>query len=107
MTTYEKLKTALQAVTALTNVPVFYSLTQKKTEVPYIAYRGNGQNVFEADNTYYWKQNTYIIEYYYTLKNEQIETAIEDALLDSGFLYDKSDDIYIESEDVNVIYYYI
>lgn len=107
MTTYETLKTALRAITELTDVPVFYSLTQKKTKPPYIAYRGNGQNIFEADNTYYWKQNTYIIEYYYRNKNEQIEAAIEESLLDNGFLYEKSEDINIETEDVNVIYYYI
>jgi hypothetical protein len=70
-------------------------------------YIGNGQDVFEADNTHYWKQNTYQVEYYFTTKNEQNEEAIEKALLDNGFLYEKSEDVYIEDEGVFVVYYYI
>jgi hypothetical protein len=70
-------------------------------------YIGNGQDVFEADNTHYWKENTYQVEYYFTTKNEQNEEAIEKALLDNGFLYEKSEDVYIEDEGVFVVYYYI
>ena len=70
-------------------------------------YIGNGQNVMEADNTHYWRRNQYQVEYYFTTKNEQNEEAIETALLNSGFLYDKSEDIYIEDQNVFVIYYYI
>ena len=47
------------------------------------------------------------IEYYFTQKNEANETAIEDALLENGFLYEKSEDVYIEDENVFVIYYNI
>lgn len=70
-------------------------------------YIGNGQNTFQADDTHYWKQNSYQVEYYFTTKNESNEEAIESALLENGFLYEKSEDIYIEDEDVFVIYYYI
>lgn len=66
---------------------------------------GSGQDVFEADNTHYWKRNTYQIEYYFTTKSESNEAAIEEALLENGYLYDKSEDVYIESEGVFVIYY--
>lgn len=107
MTTYEKLKTALQSITELADVPVFYALSKERTAPPYIAYSGTGQDVFEADNTHYYRRNTYQIEYYFTKKNEQTETAIEDALLTSGFLYTKSEDVPLESEDVYVIYYEI
>lgn len=90
-----------------TGLPCAYSHFKKKQSPPYIVYIGNGQEVFEADNTHYWKQNTYQVEYYFTTKNEQNEEAIETALLDNGFLYEKSEDIYIEEEEVFVIYYYI
>lgn len=90
-----------------TGLPCAYSHFKNKQIPPYIVYIGSGQNVFEADNTHYWKQNSYQVEYYYTTKNEQDETAIENALLDNGFLYEKSEDIYIEDEGVFVIYYYI
>lgn len=90
-----------------TGLPCAYSHFKKKQSPPYIVYIGNGQNTFQADDTHYWKQNTYQVEYYFTTKNEQNEEAIESALLDNGFLYEKSEDIYIEEEEVFVIYYYI
>ena len=90
-----------------TNLPCAYSHFKTKQSPPYIVYIGSGQDTFEADNTHYYRENTYQIEYYYTTKNEQNEEAIETALLDNGFLYEKSEDIYIEEEEVFVIYYYI
>jgi hypothetical protein len=90
-----------------TGLPCAYSHFKKKKSPPYIVYIGNGQETFQADNTHYWKQNTYQVEYYFTTKNESNEEAIETALLDNGFLYEKSEDIYIEEEEVFVIYYYI
>ena len=72
---------------------------------PYIVYIGGGQDIFDADNTHYYRRNRYQIEYYFTEKNEAIETAIEDILLGNGYLYEKSEDVYIESEGVFVIYY--
>ena len=90
-----------------TGLPCAYSHFKKKQSPPYIVYIGNGQNTFQADDTHYWKQNTYQVEYYFTTKNEQNEEAIETALVDNGFLYEKSEDVYIEDEGVFVIYYYI
>ena len=90
-----------------TGLPCAYSHFKKAQSPPYIVYIGNGQDVFEADNTHYWKQNTYQVEYYFTTKNEQNEASIENALLEAGYLYDKSEDNYIEDEGVFVIYYNI
>lgn len=90
-----------------TGLPCAYSHFKKKQSPPYIVYIGNGQETFQADNTHYYKQNSYQVEYYFTTKNESNEEAIETALLDNGFLYEKSEDIYIEEEEVFVIYYYI
>ena len=72
---------------------------------PYIVYIGDGQDNFDADNTHYYRRNRYQIEYYFTGKNESIEAAIEDLLLDNGYLYEKSEDVFIENEGVFVIYY--
>lgn len=90
-----------------TGLPCAYSHFKTGQKPPYIVYIGNGQDVFEADNTHYFRRNTYQVEYYFTTKNESSEAAIEDALLGSGYLYDKSEDIYIEDQGVFVIYYYI
>lgn len=101
--TYNAIYTALQS----TGLPCAYSHFKTDQEPPYIVYIGNGQNVMEADNTLYWRENTYQVEYYYKTKNEANEAAIEDALLSAGFLYDKSEDIYIEDQGVFVIYFYV
>ena len=90
-----------------TGLPCAYSHFKTKQDPPYIVYIGNGQDVLNADNTHYWRRNTYQVEYYFTTKNESNEAAIEDALLDNGFIYEKSEDIFIEDQDVFVIYYYI
>lgn len=90
-----------------TGLPCAYSHFKTSQEPPYIVYIGNGQDVLNADNTHYWRRNTYQVEYYFTTKNESNETNIEDALLENGFIYEKSEDIYIEDQDVFVIYYYI
>ena len=86
-------------------MPCAYSHFKTQQEPPYLVYLGSGQDVLEADNTHYWKNNRYQIEYYFTEKNETNEAAIEEVLLDNGLLYDKSEDVYIENEGVFVIYY--
>ena len=72
---------------------------------PYIVYIGSGQDDMAADNTYIWARNRYQIEYYFTKKDEAKEDLIEKLLLDNGYNYTKIEDVYIESENVFVIYY--
>ncbi len=90
-----------------TGLPCAYSHFKTTQTPPYIVYIGNGQDVLNADNTHYWRRNTYQVEYYFTTKDESNEAAIEDALLENGFIYEKSEDVYIEDQGVFVIYYYI
>lgn len=70
-------------------------------------YIGEGQDRFKADNTIYYRRNRYRVEYYFIEKDEDKEAVIEGLLLNNGYLYDKSEDIFIEDEGVFVIYYYI
>lgn len=87
-------------------LPWAYSHFKKKgIEPPYIVYIGNGQRNLDADDTHYWRENTYQLEYYFTDKDESKEAEIEDALLENGFIYEKSEDVFIEEENVFVIYY--
>ena len=86
-------------------LPVAYGYHDKPQNLPYLVMIGAGQGQFEADNTYYTKKDNWQIEYYFIEKNPTIEGQIEDLLLNNGYRYDKSEDIYIEDEDVFVIYY--
>lgn len=91
-------------------IPVVYShFTDKHSPVepPFLAYIGSGQYNFKADDTYYYTNNQYQLEYYFTEKDEEEEAKIEKCLLDNGYLYEKSEDVYIEEEGVFVIYYQI
>lgn len=90
-----------------TGLPCAYSHFRKPVTPPYLVYLGNGQDEVEADNTFYYKQNRYTVEFYFEEKNEALETTIEQALLDSGFLFTKSDDVFIEKDGIFVIYYYV
>lgn len=75
-------------------------------EPPFVCYMGAGQTAFSADNIgTYWKHNEYQAQYYYELKNEAAEDAIEAAIEAAGYNYTKSDDTFIESENLFVIYY--
>ena len=90
-----------------TNLPCAYSHFSKPQTPPYIVYIGRGQNNLPADNTLFWRENTYQVEYYFKTKDESKEAAIEDILLADGYNFEKSEDIYIEEEGLFVIYYYI
>lgn len=90
-----------------TGLPIAYSHHKNAVQPPYLVYLGAGQNQFEADDTVYWRENQYTVEYYFAKKNEAVETSIEDTLIADGFRYSKSEDAFIESEGVFVIYYYV
>lgn len=90
-----------------TKLPCAYSHFLKPQEPPYLVYIGNGQDNLPADNTLYWRENTYQVEYYFKKKDEAAEQAIEDILLADGYIFEKSEDLYIEEEGLFLIYYYI
>lgn len=88
-------------------LPCVYSHFKKPVTPPYLAYIGNGQETFGADNTWYHRENRYQLEYYFTVKDEAKEEQIEAILLSKGFNYTKSEDVFIEDEGVFYIYYEI
>lgn len=89
------------------DIPVAYSHFKTAVNPPFLVYLGNGQNTLEGDGTHYWRQNTYQVEYYFEKKDEAQEASIEDRLLSCGWLYEKSEDTFIESEGLFVIYYQV
>lgn len=99
MTVYNMLKTL--------GLPVVYGRHTKKVTTPYLVVSGNGQDHFEADTTYYVSKDRFTIEYYFTEKNPGLEKQIEHLLLDNGFRYEKSEDIYLNDQEVFYLYYNI
>lgn len=88
-------------------IPFAYGFFKQPVTPPYIVYLGNGQTTFSADNKWHHRANRYQIEYYFIYKNEANEEAIENLLLANGYNYTKSEDVYIETEGLFVIYYTI
>ena len=86
-------------------IPVAWGYHSQTQELPYLCLIGAGQEQFEADNTYYTKKNLWQVEYYFIEKDPEIEEQIESLLLDNGYKYSKSEDVYIEGEGIFVIYY--
>ena len=98
----------MQEVLETTGLPVWYFTPKgKKLPARYLVWYGNGQNAANADDTLYFRKNGYIAEYYYSKKDEEAESEIAAVLLDNGYLYEKSEDVYIDDEGVYLIYYYI
>lgn len=98
----------MQEVLETTGLPVWYFTPKgKKLPARYLVWYGNGQTAANADDTLYFRKNGYIAEYYYSKKDEKAESEIEAVLLDNGYLYEKSEDAYIDDEGVYLIYYYI
>lgn len=88
-----------------TGLPVAYGRFKDATTPPFIIYLGDGQDTMAADDGVYHKKSRYKVEYYFAEKREANENAIEEALTEAGYIYDKSEDVYISSEDLFVIYY--
>lgn len=97
MTVYEALQTL--------GLPIAYGKHTKPVEPPFLALMGQGQEQIRADNTYVATQELFNLEYYFTKKDPDTESAIEALLLSIDRLYAKSEDIYIEDEEVFCIYY--
>ena len=88
-----------------TGLPCAYSHFNTPKNPPYLVYLGDGQNTLPADDTYYWTRNVYSVEYYFTEKDEAFEEELEELFLENGFKYTKSEDSFVEEENVYVIYY--
>lgn len=97
MTVFELLQTL--------ELPIVYGRHTKQIETPYLLLIGAGQDHFEADMTYYVSKDRWTLEYYFSKKDPALETRIETLLLDNDLRYDKSEDLYLDDQEVFLIYY--
>lgn len=87
------------------HIPAAYGKFDKPQKPPFAVYLGEDQTRFFAENRIYAKKNVYDLEYYFEKKNSAKEDELEEALIEDGWTYEKSEDTYIEDESVFVIYY--
>ena len=86
-------------------IPATYMRFTQKQRPPYAVYYGDGQDKMIADDVPYVKRENYTVEYYFAEKSAAKEAQLEEEFTAQGFAYDKSEDVYISDEKINVIYY--
>lgn len=101
----EDIVTVLARIKAEYGVESVYSHFENGHSLPYIAYIGAGQTNFSAGNGIYWRQNQYQVELYYASKNEALEDNVESEFITGGWHFEKSEDIYLDGEDIYYITY--
>ncbi len=89
------------------SVPVAYKEFDEDIKLPCIAFYQNGSNNFGADNKVYKKNNTYNIELYTEYKDFELEQKLEDLLDENDIYWNKSNDLRIKEEKMNMVVYYI
>lgn len=90
-----------------TGLQVSYMRNKKEIELPYLIYLGNGSINFKADNKIYNIDNTYIVEYYFKNKNENLERQIEALFNENNIIWEKTEDIFIPDENMIFIRYFL
>lgn len=92
-----------------TGLPVVYRhwVEGSNQEFPCIAYNQVGRDDFFADNKHFAKYDEWNIELYAEWKDDASEELIEQTLEDAGINYIKSEDIWIDSEQLLKVDYSI
>lgn len=87
------------------NIPVAFGAFDEPQDPPFACVLGAGQDQFHADGIPYEKWNLYDFEYYFENKDVDREEAIEEELTAAGFVYRKSEDVYIDDENMYQVTY--
>ena len=87
--------------------PVAFMLFKTPKPLPFIVYRGEGSYTLQADNIVYYSRERFAVELYFEEKNNLLEAKLESALTTAGYIWRKSDDVYIENERMYVTTYSI
>lgn len=91
-------------------IPTYYGFPLKhESEVvfPLICFLGSGQSGLVADNTNYYQINDFDFELYFSKKDMNLEKLIEKTFNDLGYVFQKTEDVYIDSLNVFQVVYQI
>jgi hypothetical protein len=87
--------------------PVGYFVNPEPGIVPFIVYYGTGSRNFKADDVVYDKEAHWNIELYVRKKDVELEERLENLLDAAEIVWEKGYDVYIDTEKVFMIPYYI
>lgn len=91
------------------NIPVAYDHFEdnKDLEPPFMAYREQSSDSFEADNIVYATFLNYEIELVTSKKDPELENKISNLLTENEIPYEKTDEIWDNDEKIYHIFYEI
>lgn len=89
-----------------TGLKAFRGSAPGPTDPPYLIFIDDAPTNTGADNRVIYSQKHTTVEYVWSKKSSDTEAAIE-AVLNQSYYWTKSEDTYIESENLWVTYYYI
>lgn len=87
--------------------PVAYMKFDEVVPLPYLVYRGGGSSNLVGDNRVLYSDYNYTVEYYFDKKSTATERKIEELFNVNEIPWSKSEDIYIDTENIFLINYYI
>lgn len=87
------------------NMPVSYMKFSAKQTLPFLIYNFSEPEILAAENIVYSSKNHYEVNYYFDKKDLRIEKKIEELFNENEIYYKKTEDIYIEDEDMYMITY--
>lgn len=101
--TQEKLKSILDA----SGIPFAYREWKKGHALPFGVFYFEQDNPFAADGVVYTKTTRYALELYTAEKDPNAEKGLESALTAAGIFYSKTDETYIDDEQMFYVIYEI
>lgn len=101
--TQAELKTVLNG----SGIPFVYRAWKNGHDLPFGVFYFERDNPFAADGIVYAKKTLYALELYTAEKDPDTEAALEKALTAAGIFYSKSDEIYIDEEQMFYVIYEI
>lgn len=101
--TQAELKTVLDS----SGIPFAYRAWKNGHDLPFGVFYFERDNPFAADGIVYAKKTLYALELYTAEKDPDTEAALEKALTAAGIFYSKSDEIYIDEEQMFYVIYEI
>lgn len=88
-------------------IPVGYFVNSSPGTVPFLVYYGAGSANFKADDVVFAKNANWNIELYVTKKDVALEEQLEKILDNAEIVWEKGQDVYVDTEKVFLIPYYI
>ncbi|MCI7304356.1 MAG: hypothetical protein SOR93_09555 [Clostridiales Family XIII bacterium] len=86
-------------------VPCRYKAWKKKPPVPFAVYYEDGSGNFSADGSVYVPFTHMVVELYADEKDPELEGKLQTFFDEKGIYWEKSPDLYIESEKLLMVAY--